>query len=124
MRVRTFSGSQLAGEFVSQLFFDDAVSDEVFTEAPYNTRGSRTTRNSNDNIYNGQTRTLLTLAETASGYEAAINVGVDTEAAAVSKPSLAAGGVVSAASFAGGIAPQGWISVFGENLADELKPVN
>ncbi|MEX2301480.1 MAG: hypothetical protein WD733_11120 [Bryobacterales bacterium] len=117
MRVRTFSGSQLTGEFVSQLFFDDAVTDEVFTEAPYNTRGSRTTRNSNDNIYNGQTRTLLTLSETATGYEAAINVGVDIEAAAVSKPSLAAGGVVSAASFAGGIAPQGWISIFGENLA-------
>lgn len=123
MRVRTFSGSQVTGEFVSQLFFDDSITDQVFTASPYNTRGARNTRNSNDNIYNGQTRTLLTLTQTATGYEAAINVGVDIEAATVSRPSLAAGGVVSAASYAAGIAPQGWVSIFGQNLAATTRAV-
>jgi uncharacterized protein (TIGR03437 family) len=123
MRVRTFSGSQMTGEFVSQLFFDDSVSDQVFTQSPYNTRGARTTRNSNDNIYSGQTRTLLTLTETAAGYEAAINVGVDIEAAAVAKPSISNGGVVSAASYAAGIAPQGWVSIFGQDLAASTRAV-
>lgn len=121
LRVRTFSGSQVTGEFTSQLFFDDAVTDQVFTASPYNTRGARNTRNSNDNIYNGQTRTLLTLTETATGYEAAINVGVDLEAPAVAKPSLSTGGVVSAASYEAGIAPQGWVSIFGQNLAASTR---
>jgi len=123
MRVRTFSGSQSTGEFVSQLFFDDAVTDQVFTQSPYNTRGARNTLNSNDNIYNGQTRTLLTLTETAAGYEAAINVGVDLEAATVARPSLSDAGVVSAASYEAGIAPHGWVSIFGQDLAASTRAV-
>jgi uncharacterized protein (TIGR03437 family) len=123
MRVRTFSGSQMTGEFVSQLFFDDSVTDQVFAQSPYNTRGARNTRNSNDNIYNGQTRTLLTLTETAAGYEAAINVGVDLEAPAAARPSISEAGVVSAASYAAGIAPQGWVSIFGQNLAASTRAV-
>jgi uncharacterized protein (TIGR03437 family) len=123
MRVRTFSGSQMTGEFVSQLFFDDAVTDQIFSQAPYNTRGQRNTLNSNDNIYNGQTRTLVNLTQAAAGYEAAINVGVDLEATGVARPSLSSGGVVSAASFEAGIAPQGWVSIFGQNLAASTRAV-
>jgi len=52
-KIRLFVGSQTSYEFTSQLFFDDAVTDEVYNAAPYNARGSRNTRNNQDGIYNG-----------------------------------------------------------------------
>lgn len=53
-------------DFVSQLFFNDSFTDSVYTQAPYNTRGARTTRNANDGIYN-QGGSQLLLAPTSSG---------------------------------------------------------
>jgi hypothetical protein len=54
--------------YVSQLFFDDVFTDQVYTRAPYNTRGSRGTRNSNDGIYRGAaTPPLLTLSNRSDG---------------------------------------------------------
>src|SRR5207244_1720129 len=53
VRIRTYSGTTLAGAFTSQLHFDDTISDAVLSQAPYNTRGARTTRNSNDMVYTG-----------------------------------------------------------------------
>jgi uncharacterized protein (TIGR03437 family) len=44
-------------------------------------------------------------------------VGVNLKTAAVSKPTITAGGVVSAASYVAGIASGSWISIFGQNLA-------
>jgi protocatechuate 3,4-dioxygenase beta subunit len=41
MKVRTDPTSQQGYEFTSQLFFDDSLSDQVFAQAPYNTRGAR-----------------------------------------------------------------------------------
>lgn len=38
-------------DFTSQFFFNDAINDVVMAQPPYNSRGTRTTRNSNDNIY-------------------------------------------------------------------------
>lgn len=51
-KVRTFSSDGAeALEFTSQLFFDDAVTDAVFAEAPYAARPGRDTRNEDDGIY-------------------------------------------------------------------------
>jgi uncharacterized protein (TIGR03437 family) len=121
LRIRTYSGSQALDQFTSQLFFDDSITDQVFTQSPYNTRGSRSTRNTGDNIYNGQTRTLLTLTQTAAGYSAAINVGVNLETPPSAAPSLTTGGIGNAASYAAGVAPGGWISIFGQNLAASTR---
>lgn len=41
-------------EFTSQLFIDDAINDVILANAPYNSRGSRQVRNTNDNIYSAQ----------------------------------------------------------------------
>ena len=74
--MRTYSGSTLTGQFVSQFFFDDAVTDTVFASAPYNTRGSRDTRNAVDMVYTGAahaSRSLLTLTKTSQGYAASID---------------------------------------------------
>ena len=60
--------------FTSQLFFDENLTDTVFTQAPYSSRGSRTTRNSNDNIYQSQMQ--MVLAPSGSGYAATFVVGL------------------------------------------------
>ena len=60
-----------------QLFFDDAITDGAYKAAPYNTRGARTTRNAQDNIYSGGgAASLLKPAAEGSGYTAAMTMGV------------------------------------------------
>ncbi|MEZ4518939.1 MAG: intradiol ring-cleavage dioxygenase [Chloroflexota bacterium] len=65
-------------EFTSQLFFDDSLTDDVFTQQPYATKGERDTRNNNDGIYrNGGDQLLLNLTPTAEGYAATFDIGLD-----------------------------------------------
>jgi protocatechuate 3,4-dioxygenase beta subunit len=62
--------------FTSQLFFDDTLSQQVFTQAPYASKGSTPdTLNSTDNIY--QDLLLLTTTKTDQGYAAAFDIGID-----------------------------------------------
>jgi protocatechuate 3,4-dioxygenase beta subunit len=64
-------------EFTSQLYFDDAITDEVFTTAPYSARGTRSTRNSEDGIFgSGGSRLLLALEPLASGYRGNFHVAM------------------------------------------------
>jgi len=79
VKVRLFDGlSNTTTEATTQLFFDDAVTDSVFSSvAPYNARAARDTRNPADNIYGNQGMLLLGLrGDTASGYSASISLGV------------------------------------------------
>jgi protocatechuate 3,4-dioxygenase beta subunit len=79
-KIRTFSGSQKTYEFTSQVFLDDSVTDEVYKQALYNSRGSRNTRNATDMVYtsngNSGSKLLVDLARTASGYEATFSLGL------------------------------------------------
>jgi protocatechuate 3,4-dioxygenase beta subunit len=61
--------------FTSQLFFDDALSDGVFTQAPYAGWGRRRTLNRNDGIY--QEALLLMVTPTEQGYAATFPIAVD-----------------------------------------------
>ncbi len=55
VKARLFSAAgNKTFEFNTQLFFDEAVNDIVNARAVYNTRGTRTTRNAQDDIYGGQ----------------------------------------------------------------------
>lgn len=54
-------------EFNTQLFFDDTVNDIVTARATYNARGPRTTRNAQDNIYNGQAASLVNIQPLQDG---------------------------------------------------------
>ena len=54
-------------EFTTQFFFDDGTTDTVFAAAPYNTRGTRDTRNAADSIYGNNTSLLLALSSPADG---------------------------------------------------------
>jgi protocatechuate 3,4-dioxygenase beta subunit len=72
-KVHPTAGSVLT----SQLFFDDALSQQVFTQAPYASKGSTPdTLNSNDGIY--KDLLLLTVAKTDQGYAATFDIGVQT----------------------------------------------
>ena len=60
--------------FTSQLFFDDALSDQVFAQAPYAGKGQRDTLNSRDSIY--KDLLLLTVAKAGQGYAATFDLGI------------------------------------------------
>ncbi len=116
VKVRLFDQNQKSYEYSSQMYFDDAVTDDVFKQAPYAGRGTRDTRNAHDGIYGGTTSLLLNMTKNASGgFDAAYDVGVKV---AASKPVItSASAVVSAASFEAGVCPGSWFTIFGSDLA-------
>src|SRR3954447_2041230 len=60
-----------------QFFFNDAVTDAAYAKAPYNSRGARGVRDSNDSIYrNGGSRLLLATKKSGAGYVGSITMGV------------------------------------------------
>jgi protocatechuate 3,4-dioxygenase beta subunit len=58
----------------TQLFFDDAVSDRVFSQAPYDARGEREQRNDGDGIFDPAL--VLDLSEDGEGYLGTISFDV------------------------------------------------
>ena len=66
-----------AYDFTSQLYFDDAITDDVFKQAPYATRGTRSTRNEDDGIFRrGGSQLLLAPARKDNGYTADFQIGL------------------------------------------------
>ncbi|MEO7911146.1 MAG: intradiol ring-cleavage dioxygenase [Roseiflexaceae bacterium] len=62
--------------FTSQLFFDDTLSQQVLTQAPYVSKSNTPdTLNSTDSIY--QELMLLTTTKTDQGYAAMFDIGMD-----------------------------------------------
>lgn len=117
-KIRLFSGATRTFEFTSQLFFDDNFTDQVYTQAPYNQKGARNTRNSNDGIYRGggSQLVLAPIADGQGGYTADFDIGL-TNVPATNTP-IAAVTAVSAASFtAGALASNGIAALFGAGLA-------
>ena len=81
-KLRLYAGSTKSYEFTSQFFFDDTLTDSVYTLSPYSSRNSRDTRNASDGIYNSLStndRAGLTLqtSKTTDGYAGVINLGVN-----------------------------------------------
>jgi protocatechuate 3,4-dioxygenase beta subunit len=70
----------IGGEVIhtGQLYFPDRITDAVHRRGPYNTRGARTTRNSNDRLYgDGGSRSQLRLRKDAKGaYVGTLTMGV------------------------------------------------
>lgn len=68
------SGSR---EFTSQLFFDDSLSDRVYQQSPYSSRGQGDMRNQNDGIYNqGGSQLLLEATKSGSAYSATFDIAL------------------------------------------------
>lgn len=64
-------------EFTSQLFFDDSLTDQVFTQMPYSQKGQRNVRNTDDGIYqNGGSQLLLNVTPGKDFYSTDFNIGL------------------------------------------------
>ncbi len=64
-------------EFTSQLFFDDAFTDQAYLQEPYAQRGERNPRNTGDNIYNsGGSQLVLNVVRNGSGYTTSFDIGM------------------------------------------------
>ena len=71
-------------DFTSQLFFDDSLSDKVYAEAPYNSKGARDRRNESDGIFRQSGDSLLlNVTESGSAYAANFDIGLDLSDASV-----------------------------------------
>jgi len=77
-KIRTDAAGGGTYDFTSQLFFDDSISDMVYTEQPYASKpGTRSPRNEGDGIYQqsgGQL--LLDLTQTVDGFATVFDIGL------------------------------------------------
>jgi uncharacterized protein (TIGR03437 family) len=123
-RVRTYSGATVLGNFVSQIFFDDATNNTVLTQTAYSRTTARDTTNTNDMVYRvaNQERMLATASgDVTSGYTASIITGVTLTTAVATSPTISAGGIVNAVSGAAGVTPGSWISIYGAGFSTAAR---
>jgi protocatechuate 3,4-dioxygenase beta subunit len=74
--IRTDPKSEVGHEFTSQLYFDEAITEQVHRQAPYTQKGRRNTTNDSDGIYRRGGRDLmLQLTRDAQGYVGTYRVG-------------------------------------------------
>ena len=78
-KIRDSPESEQGYEFTSQLYFDDALTDEVQSQGPYAQKGQRDLRNGEDGIFRGGgDELLLDLRESGQGYAGTFDVALDT----------------------------------------------
>jgi protocatechuate 3,4-dioxygenase beta subunit len=76
-KVRTNPTGSRGLEFTSQLFFDEALTDQVHAQAPYSQKGRRDTSITADSIFrSGGTTLLVPLSGAGGGYAGTMYVGV------------------------------------------------
>ena len=76
-KIRTNPSNQAGSEFTSQLYFDDSVTDQVYTQSPYSNRGRRMMRNKDDGIFHvGGDQLILDLTSDGPGYAAIFDIGL------------------------------------------------
>jgi protocatechuate 3,4-dioxygenase beta subunit len=76
-KIRTDPNARRGYEFTSQIYFDDAITDQVHAQAPYASKGRRSLKNDRDGIFrNGGDRLMLQLAKDAQGYLGTFDIGL------------------------------------------------
>jgi protocatechuate 3,4-dioxygenase beta subunit len=86
-KIRMFEGSEPTLEFTSQFFFNDTITDEVYSQPPYSDRGPRDVRNNQDGIFNGPStdglvqsnageHLMMNLTKQDQGYLGTFNIGL------------------------------------------------
>lgn len=76
-KIRTNPSSEVGHELTSQLFFDEAITDQVHAQAPYAQKGRRDTTNSSDGIFSrGGNDLMLALSKDNEGYTGTYKVGM------------------------------------------------
>jgi protocatechuate 3,4-dioxygenase beta subunit len=79
-------------EFTTQLFFDDALTDQIHALPPYVSQGPRDVTNARDGIFRSGDRSVLTLSKGAEGYAATYDLALDLSDAAAGRPDGGRGG--------------------------------
>jgi len=76
-KIRIDPAASRAREFTSQLYFDEAITEQVHKQAPYNSKGRRTTANDADFIFRrGGKQLIPTLTKDSQGYTAKFDIGI------------------------------------------------
>jgi protocatechuate 3,4-dioxygenase beta subunit len=76
-KIRSGGSDGRAHEFTSQLYFDEAVSDMVFQQAPYNGKRGRRRTNETDSLFRrGGKELLLAPTKGSQGYAAQFAIGL------------------------------------------------
>jgi protocatechuate 3,4-dioxygenase beta subunit len=79
-KIRLPAASGSFYDFTSQLFFDDGLTDEIFSNQPYAGQGERNTRNADDSIFRSSGDQLtLSLAPLDTGYAAIFDIGLQVD---------------------------------------------
>ena len=75
-------------EFTSQLYFEEALIDQVHARAPYAARGRRQTTNADDGTFrrDGGESLMVQVSEAGAGYAAAFDIGLDLTDAEAGRP--------------------------------------
>jgi protocatechuate 3,4-dioxygenase beta subunit len=76
-KIRTEAASRRGYEFTSQLYFEESITDQVYLQVPYVSRGRRTTMNTMDGIFRrGGHQLILQVAPQAQGYSGTFDIGL------------------------------------------------
>jgi protocatechuate 3,4-dioxygenase beta subunit len=76
-KIRSGSAVKSAYEFTSQLYFDEALTDQVPAQPPYAAKGRRSTLNARDGIFRrGGSQLMLAPVPEGSGYAATFDVAL------------------------------------------------
>jgi protocatechuate 3,4-dioxygenase beta subunit len=78
-KIRTDAAASSGLEFTSQLFFEDSLNDQVFSQGVYASKGSPDVKNASDGIFQqSQGMTLLSPVKDGDGYRATFEIAVQT----------------------------------------------
>ncbi len=78
-KIRTDPAEASGFEFTSQLFFDDAFSDQVYSSGVYASKGAHDVPNERDGIYQqSQGMTLLDVVKDGDGYATSFEIAIQT----------------------------------------------
>lgn len=78
-KIRTRPESRRGYEFTSQIYFDEAMSAQILTHAPYSTKGPGWLRNRQDGIFrrDGGEQLMLAVTRTETGYAGTFDIGLE-----------------------------------------------
>jgi protocatechuate 3,4-dioxygenase beta subunit len=77
-KIRTQPAGGQGGEFTSQLYFDDALTDRVHAQPPYASRGLGRVRNERDGLFrSGGRQLLLALTDSGQGHAGTFSIALD-----------------------------------------------
>jgi protocatechuate 3,4-dioxygenase beta subunit len=76
-KVRVSGKSGRGQELTSQLYFDDALTDQIHAQSPYAGKGQRAVRNQRDGLFrNGGRQLTLSPVQSGEGYLATFDIGL------------------------------------------------